>query len=255
MIEVSNLTKRFRDFTAVDHISFEVSAGEIFGFLGPNGAGKTTAIMMLTTLLHPSDGRATVCGFDISNEPGKIRREIGVVFQDHTSDDWLTGREYLKLHAGIYDVSMDRVDDLLELFDLKRWEGSVIKEYSSGMRRRLEIARGLIHNPSVLFLDEPTLGLDVQTRQRIWVHIESLRRDEGLTVFLTTHYMDEADKLCDRIAIIDHGQIVAIGTPDELKSTVDGGRPTLDEVFLHYTGQDTRDEVSSNRPHQGFRRW
>ena len=249
MIEVSNLTKRFRDFTAVDRISFEVSAGEIFGFLGPNGAGKTTAIMMLTTLMRPSDGMVTVCGFDVSKEPGKIRRKIGVVFQDHTSDEWLTGREYLKLHAGIYDVSTDRVDDLLELFDLKRWEGSVIKEYSSGMRRRLEIARGLIHNPRVLFLDEPTLGLDVQTRQRIWDHIESLRRDEGLTVFLTTHYMDEADKLCDRIAIIDHGQIVAIGTPGELKSVLDSSRTTLDEVFLHYTGSDTRDRVSASRVH------
>jgi ABC-2 type transport system ATP-binding protein len=237
MIEVVNLTKRFRDFTAVDRISFEVSAGEIFGFLGPNGAGKTTAIMMLTTLLRPSGGRATVCGLDVSREQGKIRRKIGVVFQDHTSDDWLTGREYLQLHAGIYDVNKERVDDLLRLFDLKRWEGSVIKEYSSGMRRRLEIARGLIHYPEVLFLDEPTLGLDVQTRQRIWDHIESLRRDDGLTVFLTTHYMDEADKLCDRIAIIDHGQIVAIGTPEELKSVVEGARTTLDEVFLHYRSE------------------
>ena len=248
MIEVVDLTKRFRDFTAVDRISFEVSAGEIFGFLGPNGAGKTTAIMMLTTLLRPSDGRATVCGLDVSKEQGKIRRKIGVVFQDHTSDDWLTGREYLKLHAGIYDVSMDRVDSLLELFDLKKWETSVIKEYSSGMRRRLEIARGLIHNPEVLFLDEPTLGLDVQTRQKIWDHIESLRRDDGLTVFLTTHYMDEADKVCDRIAIIDHGQIVAIGTPEELKSVLNSSRTTLDEVFLHYTGRDTRDRISANRP-------
>jgi len=247
MIKVVNLTKRFRDFTAVDRINFEVSEGEIFGFLGPNGAGKTTAIMMLTTLLRPSAGKATVCGHDISKEQGKVRREIGVVFQDHTSDDWLTGREYLKLHAGIYDVSTDRVDDLLELFDLKRWERSVIKEYSSGMRRRLEIARGLIHKPRVLFLDEPTLGLDVQTRQRIWDHIESLRRDEGLTVFLTTHYMDEADKLCDRIAIIDQGQIVAIGTPDELKSAIDCVHPTLDEVFLHYTGRDTRDRTSASR--------
>ncbi|MCK5724458.1 MAG: ATP-binding cassette domain-containing protein [Gammaproteobacteria bacterium] len=257
MIEVVNLTKRFKDFTAVDRISFEVSAGEIFGFLGPNGAGKTTTIMMLTTLLRLSDGRVTVCDFDVSKEQRKIRRKIGVVFQDHTSDDWLTGREYLQLHAGIYDVSEDRVEDLLKLFDLKRWEKSVIKEYSSGMRRRLEIARGLIHNPGVLFLDEPTLGLDVQTRQRIWDHIESLRNEDGITVFLTTHYMDEADKLCDRIAIIDHGRIVAIGTPDELKSVMDGTHTTLDEVFLHYTGRDTRDRVSASRAHHPmkFGRW
>lgn len=250
-----NLTKRFKDFTAVDHISFEVSAGEIFGFLGPNGAGKTTAIMMLTTLLRPSDGRATVCGFDLSKEQGKIRRKIGVVFQDHTSDEWLTGREYLQLHAGIYDINEDRIEDLLKLFDLKKWEGSAIKKYSSGMRRRLEIARGLIHYPRVFFLDEPTLGLDVQTRRKIWSYLKSLNKKEGITIFLTTHYMEEADKFCDRIAIIDHGQIVAIGTPNELKSTVDGGRPTMDEVFLHYTGQDMRDEVSGNRHHQGFRRW
>jgi ABC-2 type transport system ATP-binding protein len=255
VIKVMNLTKRFRDFTAVGHISFEVSAGEIFGFLGPNGAGKTTAIMMLTTLLRPSDGRATVCGFDISREQGKIRREIGVVFQDHTSDDWLTGREYLQLHAGIYGVNDDRIEDLLELFDLKKWEKSVIKEYSSGMRRRLEIARGLIHHPRVLFLDEPTLGLDVQTRQRIWDHIESLRKEENITVFLTTHYMDEADKLCDRIAIIDNGKIVAIDAPNMLKSMMDGDNPTLDEVFLHYTGRDMRDTVSTNVHHpHGFRR-
>ena len=250
MIKVTNLTKRFRDFTAVDNISFEVSAGEIFGFLGPNGAGKTTAIMMLTTLLRPSDGGATVCGFDLSRGTGRIRRKIGVVFQDHTSDDWLTGREYLKLHAGIYNINEDRVEDLLDLFDLKRWDGSIIKEYSSGMRRRLEIARGLIHHPRLLFLDEPTLGLDVQTRWKIWDHIESLRKKEGLTVFLTTHYMEEADKLCDRIAIIDNGRIVAIGTPDELKSVLDGDHSTMDEVFLHYTGRDLRDDVSISRaPH------
>ena len=255
MIEVLNLTKRFKDFTAVDHISFEISAGEIFGFLGPNGAGKTTAIMMLTTLLKPNDGRATVCGFDLSREPGKIRREIGVVFQDHTSDDWLTGREYLQLHAGIYGVNEDRIEDLLKLFDLNRWGGSVIKEYSSGMRRRLEIARGLIHHPRILFLDEPTLGLDVQTRQKIWSYIESLNKKEGITVFLTTHYMEEADKLCDQIAIIDHGKIVAIGTPNELKSILEGDHPTLDEVFLNYTGKDVRDNVSANRRHRPKRFW
>lgn len=256
MIDVVNLTKRFKDFTAVDHISFKVSAGEIFGFLGPNGAGKTTTIMMLTTLLKPSNGRAAVCGFDLSKESGMIRRNIGVVFQDHTSDEWLTGREYLQLHAGIYDINEDRIENLLDLFDLKRWGESVIKEYSSGMRRRLEIARGLIHYPKVLFLDEPTLGLDVQTRQRIWDYIESLKKKDGITVFLTTHYMEEADKLCDRIAIIDHGKIVAIGTPDELKSILEGDHPTLDEVYLYYTGSNMRDMVSTNQVHRpmGFRR-
>ncbi len=256
MIDVVNLTKRFRDFTAVDHISFKVSAGEIFGFLGPNGAGKTTTIMMLTTLLKPSNGRAAVCGFDLSKESRMIRRNIGVVFQDHTSDEWLTGREYLQLHAGIYDINEDRIENLLDLFDLKRWGKSVIKEYSSGMRRRLEIARGLIHYPKVLFLDEPTLGLDVQTRQRIWDHIESLKKKDGTTVFLTTHYMEEADKLCDRIAIIDHGKIVAIGTPDELKSILEGDHTTLDEVYLYYTGSNMRDMVSTNQVHRpmGFGR-
>ena len=255
MIDVVNLTKIFKDFTAVDHISFKVSAGEIFGFLGPNGAGKTTTIMMLTTLLKPSNGRAAVCGFDLSKESGMIRRNIGVVFQDHTSDEWLTGREYLQLHAGIYDINEDRIENLLDLFDLKRWGESVIKEYSSGMRRRLEIARGLIHYPKVLFLDEPTLGLDVQTRQRIWDYIESLKKKDGITVFLTTHYMEEADKLCDRIAIIDHGKIVAIGTPDELKSILEGDHPTLDEVYLYYTGSNMRDMVSTNQVHRpmGFR--
>ncbi|MCD4845658.1 MAG: ATP-binding cassette domain-containing protein [Methanosarcinales archaeon] len=259
MIEVVNLTKRFEDFTAVDHISFNVSAGEIFGFLGPNGAGKTTAIMMLTTLLKPSDGKATICGFDLSKDRSKIRRKIGVVFQDHTSDDWLTGREYLQLHAGIYDVNRECVEELLDLFELRKWGDSSIKKYSSGMRRRLEIARGLIHHPNVIFLDEPTLGLDVQTRLKIWDHVESLRNEEGITVFLTTHYMDEADNLCDRIAIIDHGNIVAIGTPSELKSIIDSARPSMDEVFLHYTGRDTRDKISINKVQHpmgfgGFRR-
>jgi ABC-2 type transport system ATP-binding protein len=250
MINVANLTKRFNGFTAVDHISFDVSAREIFGFLGPNGAGKTTAIMMLTTLSKASDGRAKVCGFDISRDTRKIRKAIGVVFQDHTSDEWLTGREYLQLHAGIYGADENRIGDILKLFDLERWGEHVIKEYSSGMRRRLEIARGLIHHPRVLFLDEPTLGLDVQTRQKIWSYIKVLNENEGLTVFLTTHYLEEADKLCDRIAIIDHGKIVAIGTPSELKSILESDHPTLDEVFLNYTGREMRDNVSNSRNHR-----
>lgn len=250
MIKVTNLTKMFDGFTAVDHISFEVSDCEIFGFLGPNGAGKTTAIMMLTTLSKVSDGKATVCGFDVSRETRRIRKTIGVVFQDHTSDEWLTGREYLQLHAGIYGVDESRIEELLKLFDLERWSEHVIKEYSSGMRRRLEIARGLIHYPRVLFLDEPTLGLDVQTRQKIWSYIEVLNENEGLTVFLTTHYLEEADKLCDRIAIIDHGKIVTIGAPNELKSILESDHPTLDEVFLNYTGREMRDNVSNSRNHR-----
>ncbi len=250
MIKVASLAKRFNGFTAVDQISFEVSASEIFGFLGPNGAGKTTAIMMLTTLLKASGGWAKVCGFDISSEMRQIRKTIGVVFQDHTSDEWLTGMEYLQLHAGIYGVDENRIEDILKLFDLERWGDHVIKEYSSGMRRRLEIARGLIHHPRVLFLDEPTLGLDVQTRRKIWSYIKDLNENEGLTVFLTTHYLEEADELCDRIAIIDHGKIVAIGTPEELKSIVKSDHPTLDEVFLNYTGREMRDHVSNSRNHR-----
>ena len=308
VIQTTNLTKKYGEFRAVDNISFSIRKGEIFGLLGPNGAGKSTTIMMLTTLLKPSSGRAEICGHDVAKEPNKVRKSISAVFQDHTSDDWLTGREYLRLHAGIYNSGEARIEELLRFFNLKGWENTTIRKYSSGMRRRLEIARGLIHQPEVLFLDEPTLGLDIQTRLKIWSYIETMSRDEGVTVFLTTHYMEEADKLCDRIAIIDEGKIVAIGSSEDLKSVLDNNlvtiqaknpkdvmqilhelgmesemqgnsiqihtpnsgiseiydvvrgmqnevelfnvkKPTLDDVFIHYTGREIRDEASGHRRH------
>jgi ABC-2 type transport system ATP-binding protein len=256
MITVANLTRRFKNFTAVDSVSFEVHPGEIFGFLGPNGAGKSTIVMMLITLLKPSSGWAEICGYNVVKESSKVRENISVVFQDHTSDEWLTGREYLLLHAGIYNASEARVEDLLRIFNLDGWKDTVIKQYSSGMRRRLEIARGLIHYPKLLFLDEPTQGLDLQTRMKIWSYVESLNKEEDVTIFLTTHYMEEADKLCDRIAIIDYGKIVAIGTSEELKSVLDGNvkKPTLDDVFIHYTKEEIRDGTSNDKMHS-FRRF
>ncbi len=313
VIQTINLTKEYGELRAVDNVSLSIGRGEIFGLLGPNGAGKSTTIMMLTTLLKPSSGRAEICGYDVVKEPNKVRKSISVVFQDHTSDEWLTGWEYLRLHAGIYNSSEARIQELLILFNLKEWKDTPIKQYSSGMRRRLEIARGLVHHPEVLFLDEPTLGLDIQTRLKIWSYIESLSREEDVTIFLTTHYMEEADKLCDRIAIIDDGKIVAIGSSEELKSVLNSNlitvkvknpgdmmqilsvlgmeseiqgnsiqihttnagiseiydvvrdmqndvelfnvkKPTLDDVFIYYTGKEIRDEASEHRRHPLMRR-
>ncbi len=305
-VEVEALVRRFGAFTAVDGVSFEVEPGELFGFLGPNGAGKTTTISMLCTLLEPTEGRARVAGHDVVEDPDAVRRSIGLVFQETTLDDLLTGAENLRFHGVLYGVPEAevnrRMQPLLEMVGLTDRADHRVQNYSGGMKRRLEIARGLLHAPRVLFLDEPTIGLDPQTRAHIWDYVETLRRREQTTMFLTTHAMDEAER-CDRIAIIDHGRIVAIDTPTTLKASVgadtvevsaedpaevlrqvkqaldvDGEqvgdglrfsvtegekfvprlfehahgifsvsvrRPTLDDVFIKYTGHAIRDADSS----------
>jgi ABC-2 type transport system ATP-binding protein len=307
-VEVEGLVKRFGDFAAVDDVSFSVQPGELFGFLGPNGAGKTTTISILCTLLSPSGGRAVVAGHDVARDPALVRSSIGLVFQEITLDDYLTGAENLKFHAVLYGCPpgevRGRAAPLLEMVGLTDRADQQVRFYSGGMKRRLEIARGLLHSPRVLFLDEPTIGLDPQTRVHIWDYVDTLRERESTTMFLTTHYMDEAER-CDRIAIIDQGKIVAIDTPDALKASIgddivtvvtdddaaahaqiaralgiegeltDDGlrlrvpkgdefvprlfdhglavrsvsvrRPSLDDVFLEYTGRDIRDaEAGTN---------
>jgi ABC-2 type transport system ATP-binding protein len=303
MISTKNLTKKFENLTAVDNLNLEIKEGEIFGLLGPNGAGKTTTIFMLTTLKPPTSGTATINDYDIVKDSDKVRKSIGIVFQDPSSDEILTGYENLKLHGWLYDMPDDlkerRIKEVLELVDLTNRKDDLVKKYSGGMRRRLELARGLMHHPRVLFLDEPTLGLDPQSRDYIWSYIEKLAKEEKITIVLTTHYMDEADKLCDRLAIIDYGKIVVLGTPDELKKELGGDiiklkgkslnleplknltyvkniavssdevfltvedanmhiqdilntvgkvdsteirSPTLDDVFIHYTGRGIRED-------------
>ncbi len=313
IISTSNLTKKFDSFTAVDNISFTIKKGEIFGFLGPNGAGKTTTIKMLTTLLYPTDGTATIAESDIIRQRDKVRQNIGVVFQEPALDTELTGRENLDFHARMYGLGQkkrkQRIDDVLKLVDLEEKQNVLVKNYSGGMKRRLEIARGLMHYPTVLFLDEPTLGLDAQTRRAIWAYIKKMNKEESTTIFLTTHYMDEADHLCDRVGIIDRGKLLVIDTTSNLKNSIghdvitlscsdlkklhdrlvkeswiqkvkqhdssltlgvekgdekipeiieiaqslklkiksiDVRKPTLDDVFLHFTGRMMRDEEPEN---------
>jgi ABC-2 type transport system ATP-binding protein len=302
-VEVHDLTKRYGDLVAVDGIDFSVAQGEIFAFLGPNGAGKSTTIKMLCTLAHPTSGQAMVAGFDVATQAKSVRRHIGLVFQEQTLDDQLTAEENLRFHAVLYGVPHDQVDAritrVFELVALSDRRKDLVSTYSGGMARRLEIARGMLHTPKVLFLDEPTVGLDPQTRALIWEDIQRMRREEGVTIFLTTHYMDEAE-YAERIAIIDHGSIIALDTPDVLKASVgsdtvevetaddeaalvslklagykvertEGGltafvadeeaavgpivaaagvpvrtvrahRPTLDDVFLHFTGREIREQ-------------
>jgi len=309
IIEVNNLVKNFGNFQAVNDVSFEIEEGEVFGFLGPNGAGKTTTINMLCPLLRPTSGGAMVSGMDIVKHKSEVRRAIGLVFQETTLDDYLTAEQNILFHALAYGVPTglrkDRTRELLTLMGLWDRRKDKIRTFSGGMKRRLEIVRGLVHLPKVLFLDEPTLGLDPQTRNRIWEYILELRDKEGLTIFLTTHYMEEAEH-SDRIAIIDHGEIVALDTPDALKNQVGGDlvtvssenndhvekelrekyllipeekdgiisvrvpggeeflpefvrgfqgtlqslglrRPTLEDVFLHLTGHEIRDEKVDER--------
>ena len=315
---MDSLTKEFGDFKAVDGISFKVEEGEIFGFLGPNGAGKSTTMMILTTLLKPTSGRALVGGYDVMSDAKKVREKIGYVQQEISVDEFLTGRENLYLHARINQIPRNliksRIDDVLELVELGEKKDQASLTYSGGMRKRLDIANGLLSRPSVLFLDEPTVGLDIQTRRKIWGYIKKIRKDFGMTVFISTHYMEEADNLCDRIGIIDHGKIQVIDKPKLMKSRIGneiisfnlvGGKenqdtlidqisniefvkeiknkqdfitvfstksnevipkifqvsaslgirissltlkqPTLDDVFISYTGHDLRDEIENKK--------
>jgi ABC-2 type transport system ATP-binding protein len=225
-IRLDRLSRTFGTVTAVDDVSLDIPHGEIFGLLGPNGAGKTTIINMLITLLRPSGGTALVAGFDITRNQDDIRRHIGIIFQDPSLDSGLTGRENIEFHAMMYGMARDhrkaRIDEVLEVVDLADKADQLVQQYSGGMKRRLEIARGLVHEPRILFLDEPTLGLDAQTRRNIWGYIKNLNKKYGITVILTTHYMEEADFLCDRIAIIDQGKIIALDTPKNLKHGMGG---------------------------------
>jgi len=310
-ISAENLTKKFDDFVAVDSISFAIEEGEIFGLLGPNGAGKTTTISMLSTMLRPTAGKATVNGCDILDQEDGVRKSIGIVFQDQSLDEELTAYENMDFHGRLYRIPgeqrKEKIGELLALVGLEDRQHDLVKTYSGGMRRRLEIARGLLHEPKVLFLDEPTLGLDPQTRNHLWEYIERLNREKGITIILTTHYMDEADRLCDRVAIIDHGTIIAMDTSQALKNQIGGDvvivespdpdaaadvlnapwvanierrdgsvvlsmqdaehhipeivtdlhrhdiaitslsvhNPTLEDVFLHFTGRSIREETAS----------
>jgi ABC-2 type transport system ATP-binding protein len=248
MIQVSNLVKNYGDFQAVRDISFEVAEGEIFAFLGPNGAGKTTTIKILTTLLKPTGGTVRLDGLDPSVEHNEARKRFGIVFQDPSLDDELTAYENMDFHGVLYKVPgkvrRERIESLLKLFELWERRGDPVKQFSGGMKRRLEIARGLLHTPKILFLDEPTLGLDPQTRNQLWTHVKKLNDEERVTVFMTTHYMEEAERVAHRIAIIDHGKIVAQGTAPELKEQTGG--ETLEQAFLALTGSTIRDEDASS---------
>ena len=259
IIIVTNLTKKFKDFIAVDNISFNVKKGEIFAFLGPNGAGKSTTIKILTTLLLPTGGKAVINGFNVLKDKDNTRKSFGIVFQDPSLDDDMTAYENMQLHAVLYSVPSGEVDkrvkDLLNFVELLDRKDNLVKTFSGGMKRRLEIARGLLHHPKILFLDEPTLGLDPQTRNHMWQYVQNLSIKEGMTVFFTTHYMEEAEKIAKRIAIIDHGKIVAMGNPQELKNQTKTN--SLEEAFLKLTGNIIRDEevTSIDRMRQHGQAW
>ena len=247
MIRAQGLVKKFGDLIAVNDVSFEVPEGEIFAFLGPNGAGKTTTIKMLTTLLKPSSGSVSLDGIDPVRDQTGARKQFGIVFQDSSVDDELTAYENMDFHGVLYSVPRklrhERIEQLLKLFELWDRRKDPVKQFSGGMRRRLEIARSFLHTPKIIFLDEPTLGLDPQTRNQLWTHVQKLNEQEQVTVFLTTHYMEEAERVAHRIAIIDHGRIVAQGTADELKKRT--GTETLEQAFLALTGSTIREEEAS----------
>jgi ABC-2 type transport system ATP-binding protein len=244
MIKVYGLTKRFNKFTAVDSVSFNVGKGEIFGFLGPNGAGKTTIIKMLITLLKPTEGKAFLNGYDVSNQATEVRKSFGIVFQDPSLDDELTALENMEFHGVLYGIAKkerkERIKELLNIVELWDRRKDYVKNFSGGMKRRLEIARGLLHHPKILFLDEPTLGLDPQTRSHIWSYIKSLNAEKNVTVFFTTHYIEEAEKIAGRIAVIDQGKIVAQGSPEELIKETE--TKSLEESFIKLTGRQMRND-------------
>jgi ABC-2 type transport system ATP-binding protein len=248
MISVRNLTKRFGDLAAVQDVSFNVKKGEVFAFLGPNGAGKSTTIKMLTTLLAPSSGSVEIDGLDPAKHPNQVRKRIGIVFQDPSLDTELTAYENIEFHGVLYHVPKgvrrERIAMLLELFGLWDRRNHFVKEFSGGMKRRLEIARCLLHTPKIIFLDEPTLGLDPQTRHQLWTQVRRLNQEEEVTVFLTTHYMEEAERVADRIAIIDHGCIIAEGTAAELRASTQS--ESLEQAFLSLTGSAIREEEVSS---------
>jgi ABC-2 type transport system ATP-binding protein len=248
IIEVKNLVKKFGDFTAVSDISFSVKKGEIFAFLGPNGAGKSTTIKMLTTLLNPSTGSIQLDGHNPASESALARKSFGIVFQDPSLDDELTAWENMEFHGVLYGVEKkvrrERIEQLMKFVELWDRKDNLVKEFSGGMKRRLEIARGLLHHPKVIFLDEPTLGLDPQTRNHMWTYLQQLNKDEGVTVFFTTHYMEEASRIAQRIAIIDHGKIIATGTTQELQAQTE--TTSLEDAFLKLTGSEIRDESANS---------
>ncbi len=244
IIEVHDLVKKYAEIIAVKEISFSVPKGMIFAFLGPNGAGKTTTIKILTTLTNPTHGKVLLNSFDVTKHPHDVRKSFGIVFQDPSLDSDLTAYENMQFHAVLYGIPKSvyspRIKELMELIDLWDRKDSLVKTFSGGMKRRLEIARGLLHHPKVLFLDEPTLGLDPQTRNHIWNYIKDLNKKENITIFFTTHYMEEADRFSDYIAIIDHGKIITEGSPAELKARTNSA--TLEDAFLALTGKTIRDE-------------
>jgi ABC-2 type transport system ATP-binding protein len=260
MIQVSKLTKKFSDIVAVNGVSFFVDKGEIFAFLGPNGAGKTTTIKMLTTLLKPTSGEILINGFDPLTEAEKVRQSFGIVFQDPSLDDELTAFENMEFHGVLYKVSKNlrrqRIEELLKFVGLWERRKDLVKHFSGGMKRRLEIARGLLHHPKIFFLDEPTLGLDPQTRYHIWSYLRNLNQNKGITIFFTTHYIEEAEKMAQKVAIIDEGKIVAEGTPVQLRQRTKS--PSLEEAFIALTGHQIREEkadaVERMRLRRKFRR-
>ncbi len=258
IISVSNLVKKFEDFVAVNNISFVVKKGEIFAFVGPNGAGKTTTIKMLTTLLLPTRGVIIINGFNAVLDQDNTRKSFGIVFQDPSLEDELTAYENMQFHGVLYNVEAklrrQRIEELLKIVELWDRKDSLVKTFSGGMKRRLEIARGLLHHPHILFLDEPTLGLDPQTRNLIWEYIRGLNKKEGITIFFTTHYMEEADRIAQRIAVIDYGKIIAQGSSLDLKEQTKTS--SLEDAFLALTGREIREEeVSSLEKMRNFRRW
>jgi ABC-2 type transport system ATP-binding protein len=256
MIEVKNLTKKFNGLTAVDNISFNVKKGEIFAFLGPNGAGKTTTIKILTTLLNPTSGKISLNGNDPTKDQDEVRRSFGIVFQDQSLDDELTAYENMEFHGILYKVPKEirrkRIEQLIRFVELWDRKDELVKKFSGGMKRRLEVARGLIHHPKMLFLDEPTLGLDPQTRSHLWAYIKKLNKEEGMTIFFTTHYMEEAERVAQKIAIIDNGKIITQGTPEELKQNTKTN--SLEDAFLALTGNTIREEKAGSLDRMRIRR-